>query len=80
MGTSIRAYTLDTFEAAKILGYHHQTVRDKAAAGQIPAVKRGRGWRYSEAELTEFLKNNTKQHVNEILTNDFDRKLTQDNA
>ena len=73
--TTIRAYTLSVFEAAKLLGYHPQTIRDKAAMGQIPGIKRGRKWIFSEAELMDFLKAATHQHVQGILTNEFDRKL-----
>ena len=73
--TTIRAYTLSVFEAAKLLGYHPQTIRDKAALGQIPGIKRGRKWIFSEAELLDFLKEATHNHVQGTLTNEFDRKL-----
>ncbi len=73
--TTIRAYTLSVFEAAKLLDYHPQTIRDKAALGQIPGIKRGRKWLFSEAELLDFLKSATHNHVQGILTNEFDRKL-----
>lgn len=78
--TTIRAYTLSVFEAAKLLGYHHQTIRDKAALGQIPGIKRGRKWLFSEAELLDFLKDATHNHIQGILTNEFDKKLTDGNS
>ena len=53
------AYTLNTVSAAKKLGYNVQYVRFLASQGKLPALKRGRQWIFSEAEILNFLKSET---------------------
>ncbi len=52
-------YTLDTKDIAKKLGYHVQYVRFLCEKKRLPAIKRGREWRFNEAEVLAFLKAQT---------------------
>ena len=56
-------YTLTTEDVAEALGYHVQYVRFLASEGKIPAVKRGRAWRFSKAEIEAWLKKQTEKAV-----------------
>lgn len=57
------SYNLTTEDVATRLGYHVQYLRFLASEGKIPAVKRGRAWRFSEAEITTWLKKQTTKAV-----------------
>lgn len=46
-------------EAAKKLNVHVETVRRAARRGEIEAVKIGRGYRISQAALTQYVKRQT---------------------
>jgi excisionase family DNA binding protein len=46
---------LDDVEVAQILGCDTKTVQEKASAGELPAVKFGRSWRFPRAALLQVL-------------------------
>lgn len=46
---------LDENEVAEILDCEPSTVQEKARAGELPAVKFGRSWRFPRAALMEAL-------------------------
>jgi len=46
---------LTATEAASFLCLHVVTVRDKARAGEVPALRLGRQWRFEETVLREWL-------------------------
>lgn len=52
-------YNLDTKDIAEKLGYHVQYVRFLCEQKKLPAVKRGREWRFNEAEVLAYLKKQT---------------------
>lgn len=52
-------YSLDTKSIAHKLGFHVQYVRFLAIRGKLPALKRGRHWRFNEAEVLAYLKKQT---------------------
>lgn len=52
-------YTMTTEDLANKLGYHVQYVRALALKGKLPALKRGRAWLFSEAEVMEHLQKQT---------------------
>ena len=56
-------YTLTAEQIAKKLGYNAQYVRFLTAAGKLPAIKRGRAWRYNEAEVLAFFKRETAKSI-----------------
>lgn len=64
LGNNLEKYNTTTEEIAKILGYHIQYVRFLAASGKLPAVKRGRAWRFDQAEVLAFLKQQTSKATN----------------
>jgi len=41
--------------AARFLGFHPYTIREKARAGQIPGRKVGREWRFTRRQLLDWL-------------------------
>ncbi len=63
--TPFSGYNLTAEELALKLGYTVQYVRQLAASGKIPGVKRIRQWMFNEEEVFEVLKSQTEQHVNE---------------
>ena len=46
---------LDAYEAAALLRVAVDTLRERAAAGQVPGQKVGRVWRFRRAVLLEWL-------------------------
>jgi len=52
-GQHMQTFTLE--EAAEILKMHKETLRAKAASGEIPARKGGKRWVFSAAKLEEWL-------------------------
>lgn len=46
---------LNTFQAAKILDYHPQTVRNLARVGILPAIKRRQAWFFDPSKLQAWL-------------------------
>ena len=44
-------------EASKILGFAPSTVKDKCAAGKLPAVKIGKTWVLDKKELEKYINN-----------------------
>jgi excisionase family DNA binding protein len=52
---TINTYTLTVEDVAKSTGYCIQHVRRMARNGELPAVKRGRSWRFSEEEVFKAL-------------------------
>jgi excisionase family DNA binding protein len=46
---------LNAKEAAEFLGFNPYTIREKARAGEIPALKVGRQWRFSRQALLAFI-------------------------
>lgn len=59
--------TLDLTGAAGFLGIHTQTLRERAANGEIPGAKVGKSWRFLEDDLVNYLRslysNQTSQGV-----------------
>lgn len=49
------AEVMTTRQAAEFLQLSEQTVKDKARAGEIPAAKIGRAWRFRKADLDAWL-------------------------
>lgn len=47
---------LNVGQAAEYLGFHADTVREKARLGEIPGRKVGREWRFSRTALLEWLR------------------------
>lgn len=43
-------------EVGKILGLHTQTVYEKARAGEIPAFRVGRSWKFSREALEDWMR------------------------
>jgi len=60
---NLTGYNLTTFQIAEKLGYHPQYVRALALSGKIPALKRGRAWLFSEAEVLKHFKLETTKHA-----------------
>ena len=54
--SDLSRYNLTTEQLAGKLGYHPQHVRLLASKGKLPAIKRGRAWRFNEEEVLNFLK------------------------
>jgi excisionase family DNA binding protein len=48
--------TLDLATAANFLGIHMETLRQRAAGGEIPGAKVGKCWRFLEADLVNYLR------------------------
>lgn len=48
--------TMGLAEAAEFLRASEETVREKAAAGEIPGAKIGRAWVFIDADLAEYLR------------------------
>jgi excisionase family DNA binding protein len=48
--------TINTEEAAKILGIKERCVRIKASIGEIPAAKIGRKWLFIEEDLQNYIR------------------------
>lgn len=59
MTDELDKYNLDTKMLAEKLGYHLQYVRFLASTGALPAVKRGRAWRFNGDEVLKHLKKET---------------------
>lgn len=47
---------LNTQEAAKLLGYHPQSLRDLVRVGKLPATKGANGWIFDREELLDLQK------------------------
>lgn len=72
-----KIYNLTALDVARMWRYNPQTVRNKAVAGEIPGIKRGRKWFFCEAEIIEAFKRRTQSDMTDV----FDRKLNKkDNA
>lgn len=54
---------LNAEEAAEYLGFHPDTVREKARLGEIPGRKIGREWRFSGRLLLEWLEQDSRPKV-----------------
>ena len=52
---------LDSHSAARYLGAHVETIRRLARRGGIPAFKIGKDWRFSRAQLREWMRSNPGQ-------------------
>lgn len=52
------ASSLGLEEAARFLGMHRDTLRERAAAGIIPGAKIGKSWRFLDADLAAYLRAN----------------------
>lgn len=48
--------TLDLYEAANFLKMHWQTLRGKAASGEIPAAKPAKQWVFLVEDLVSYLR------------------------
>lgn len=48
--------TLDLSGAASFLGIHTETLRQRAACGEIPGAKVGKSWRFLENDLVIYLR------------------------
>jgi len=48
---------LNTYQAAELLDYHPQTIRDLARQGLIPAVKRRQKWFFETKKLLNWFHN-----------------------
>ena len=59
---------LTTKEAAELLRITERTVKVKAAAGEIPARKVGRGWRFSRTALLRYVEGESAETVEEVTT------------
>ena len=53
--------TLDLYEAADFLKMHWQTLRGKAARGEIPAAKPAKQWVFLLEDLVSYLRSNYAQ-------------------
>jgi len=53
--------TLDLYEAADFLKMHWQTLRGKAARGEIPAAKPAKQWVFLLEDLVSYLRSNYSQ-------------------
>lgn len=60
--------SLTSEEAAVILGCSPATVRRKAAAGEIPAMRVGRGWAFSRKTLETLQHGATPTDINNAAT------------
>ena len=47
---------MDVEQAAQFLGFSAYTLREKARAGEVPAKKVGREWRFLRSVLLEWLR------------------------
>lgn len=56
-------YKLRVPDVARLLGYHEQYVRFLATHGRLPAIKRGRLWLFSEAEIFDRLQKETQNFL-----------------
>ncbi len=54
-GNDIEDRLLTAAEAARYLGYAEGTIRNKAAAGEIPTVKLGTALRFRRSELDAWI-------------------------
>ena len=53
--------TLTLYEAADLLQVHWQTLRAKAAAGEVPSAKLGQKWVFLEEDLVSWLRSQYAQ-------------------
>ena len=53
--TAMTKEIMTTEEAAQYLQVHPETLRSKVRAGEVPAAKVGRAWRFRKADLDEWL-------------------------
>jgi excisionase family DNA binding protein len=53
--------TLDLEAAAEVLGIHPTTLRERAAAGDIPGAKIGKEWRFLETDLVEYFRSHYRK-------------------
>lgn len=51
--SSLADDVLDATQAAKLLKLHPETVRQMAVAGEIPACRMGKTWRFRRSALLE---------------------------
>lgn len=58
-----KEYDLNVMQAAELLGYHPQTIRDLARAGKLPAFKRRHAWYFNKAELETYLVEESSEHI-----------------
>jgi excisionase family DNA binding protein len=56
MNISIHIETFSLDEAAAFLGMNAEVVRRRAASGEIPGAKTGKGWRFLNIDLVDFLR------------------------
>ena len=49
-------------EAAEYLSVHKDTLRRKAKSGAIPAFKIGKDWRFNQASLEEWIKEQEREN------------------
>lgn len=49
-------FTLSLEEAADFLGANKETIRRRAAAGEIPGAKVGKSWRFLQTDLVTYLR------------------------
>ncbi|MDO5357574.1 MAG: helix-turn-helix domain-containing protein [Conchiformibius sp.] len=54
---------LNLKQAAEMLFIHHETLREKAKAGLVPAHKFGRRWYFFQDELEKHIKSGKNQTV-----------------
>lgn len=59
-----RRYTLTTDDVAAILGYNVQYVRQLAASGYLPAVKRRRQWFFDPRDVDNVYQRPSKPKLN----------------
>lgn len=55
------ATSLDLIDAAAFLGVHPDTLRERAAAGEIPGAKIGKEWRFLEADLVDYFRSHYRK-------------------
>ena len=56
-GAALRCEALiDARRTAELLGIHEKTVKEKAAAGEIPGLKIGKLWRFRESDLDDWIR------------------------
>jgi hypothetical protein len=56
MNISIHIETFSLEEAGLFLGMNTEVVRRKAVTGEIPGAKTGKGWRFLNIDLVDFLR------------------------
>lgn len=52
---------INSFQAAVMLEYHPQTIRDLARAGILPGVKRRQKWFFDPVKVQEWFDNGGKE-------------------